>query len=123
MAYFFDPNKNLVWVLLQSLFTSSVCYWSNGRLCKIPKTPPSELGKTTEIQNSNLSRICKAANVYKVETAESDVDIKFPTQHSNQGIGFGNFAPSPTPSQERKLITAKVATFSEETRLAHTLSP
>ena len=30
--------------------------------------------------------------------------------------------PNPTPSQRRKLITAKAASFSEELRLAHTLS-
>ena len=81
-----------------------------------------ELFKTREIKNSNLSRIWKATNVYKVATAEVDLDIKFPSQHSNQGIGFGNFMPNPTPSQKRKLITAKAASFSEEARLAHTLS-
>ena len=81
-----------------------------------------ELFKTRGIKNSNLSRIWKATNVYKVATAEVDLDIKFPSQHSNQGIGFGNFTPNPTPSQKRNLITAKAASFSEEARLAHTLS-
>ena len=60
--------------------------------------------------------------MYKIATAEVDLDIKFPTQHFNQGIGFGNFTPNPTPSQKQKLMTAKAASFSEELRLAHTLS-
>ena len=54
--------------------------------------------KGTKI-NSILSRNWKAANLYKVATAAVDLDIRFPTQHTNQGIGFGNFTANPTPSQ------------------------
>ena len=45
-------------------------------------------------QNSKLKRVWRATKVSSVINAEVSLDIKFPTQSSTQGIGFGNFNPN-----------------------------
>jgi Reverse transcriptase (RNA-dependent DNA polymerase) len=81
-----------------------------------------ELYKTRELINDKLSRVWKATKESAIANAEVDLNLKFPTQHNNQGLGFGNFNPNPAPSERRKLVTSKTAVFHEETRLAHSIS-
>ena len=72
--------------------------------------------------NSSLTRVWKATKISSIANAEVDLSIKFPTQSSKQGLGIGIYNPNPTASQRRKLVTAKATSYSEESRLAHTLS-
>ena len=62
-------------------------------------------------KNAKLVRVWKASNLSRVASAEVDLNLKFPTQNSNQGIGFGNFKPYLTKSEKRKLITTKAFSF------------
>ena len=73
-------------------------------------------------KNAKLSKVWKATNVSRVVNAEVELNLKFPTQNSNQGIGFGNFNPNPTKIEKRKLVTKTAFSFSEQKRIAHSLS-
>ena len=73
-------------------------------------------------KNAKLVRVWKASNLSRVASAEVDLNLKFPTQNSNQGIGFGNFNPHPTKSEKRKLITTKAFSFSQQKKIAHAMS-
>ena len=55
----------------------------------------------------------KATNVAKAASAEVELDLKFPTQATQQGLGFGNFHPQPSISEKRKLISVKASSFRE----------
>ena len=81
-----------------------------------------ELYKTREALNSSLTRVWKATKVSAIVNAEVDLNIKFPSQATHQGIGFGNFNPNPTALKRRKLVTSKVKSLNDESRLAHTVS-
>ena len=85
-------------------------------------TAVRELYKSRELSNNKLTRVWKATKESAIAKAEVDLNLKFPTQPNNQGLGFGNFNPNPAPTERRKLVTSKVATFHEETRLAHSVS-
>ena len=41
-------------------------------------------------KNAKLSKVWKATNLSRVVNAEVELNLKFPTQNSNQGIGFGH---------------------------------
>ena len=58
------------------------------RFCEIQNTHPSELLKTREIWNTDLSRVLTVTNAPKAAIAEVNTDNKSPTQHSYQGIGL-----------------------------------
>jgi len=73
-------------------------------------------------KNAKLSKVWKATNLSRVVNAEVELNLKFPTQNNNQGIGFGSFNPNPTKIEKRKLITKKDFSFSEQKRIAHSLS-
>ena len=62
-------------------------------------------------QNSKLKRVWRATKVSSVINAEVSLDIKFPTQSSKQGIGFGNFNPNPSVAEKIKLVTLKAKHF------------
>ena len=63
--------------------------------------------KAREKINFNFTRAWKATNVAKAASAEVELDLKFPTQATQQGLGFGNFHPQPSISEKRKPISAK----------------
>ena len=54
--------------------------------------------------------------------AEVELNLKFPVQDGNQGIGFGNFDPNPSASKRRRLVTSKASAIIEESHLIHSLS-
>jgi len=66
-----------------------------------------DLYKTRESYNAKLTRTWKASKALTVVNAEVDLNLKFPSQENNQGLGFGKFNPNPTRSERRKLISAK----------------
>ena len=78
--------------------------------------------KAREKINSNFTRAWKATNVAKTASAEVELDLKFPTQATQQGLGFGNFHPQPSISEKRKLISAKASSFREHARIIHSSS-
>ena len=49
-----------------------------------------QLYNTRERLNTELSRIWKATKVSMLVNAEVNLNLKFPSQHNNQGLGFGN---------------------------------
>ena len=73
-------------------------------------------------QNSKLKRVWRATNVSSVINAEVSLNLKFPTQSSTQGIGFGNFNPNPSAAEKRKLVTVKAKHFKESERINHSLT-
>ena len=50
------------------------------------------------------------------------MDLKFPSQSNQAGLGHGNFNPNPSPCERRKLITSKAMSFSENERFSHAAS-
>ena len=58
------------------------------------------MSEQTKMQK--LSKVWKATNLFRVVNAEVELNLKFPTQNSNQGIGFGNFNPNATKIEKRK---------------------
>ena len=81
-----------------------------------------QLYNTRERLNSELSRIWKATKVSTLVNAEVNLNLKFPSQHNNQGLGFGNYNPNPSQSERRKLVNIKAAAISEESHITHALS-
>lgn len=81
-----------------------------------------KLYKTRETLNAKLTRTWKATKALTVANAEVDLNLNFPSQQNTQGLGFGIFNPNPTCSERRKLISAKSATFHEESLIAHSTS-
>jgi Reverse transcriptase (RNA-dependent DNA polymerase) len=75
-----------------------------------------------ETANSKLTRTWKATNIAKVANAEVDLNLQFPTQVNQCGLGFGHFNPNPDKEQRRSLVIKKVKSFAEETRIAHSAS-
>ena len=84
--------------------------------------PAPKLNRNREQANAKLNRVWKATQLAKTVNAEVTLDLQFPTQSSKQGIGFGNFKPNPSNAERRTLITAKVLLFSEQKRMAHSLT-
>jgi len=80
------------------------------------------LYRNREQANAKLNRVWKATQLAKTVNAEVTLDLQFPTQSSKQGIGFGNFKPNPSNAERRTLITAKALLFSEQKRMAHSLT-
>jgi hypothetical protein len=81
-----------------------------------------ELYKQRESCNAKLTRTWKATKALAVVNAEVDLNLKFPSQENNQGLGFGKFNPNPNCSERRKLISVKNASLFEETLIAHSTS-
>ena len=81
-----------------------------------------ELYKTRESCDAKLTRTWKATKALTVVNAEVDLNLKFPSQENNQGLGFGKFNPNPNPSERRKLISSKSTTLFEESLTAHSTS-
>ena len=52
--------------------------------------------KTREEINSKSTIVWRASNIAKTASAEVELDLKFPTQSTQQGLGFGNFNPHPS---------------------------
>ena len=52
-----------------------------------------KLYKTREAINSKLTRVWKTSKLSSIVNAEVELNLKFPVQDGNQGIGFGNFDP------------------------------
>ena len=77
-----------------------------------------QLYNSRERLNSELSRIWKATKFSTLVNAEVNLNLKFPSQHNNQGLGFGNYNPNPSQSERRKLAAA----ISEESHITHALS-
>ena len=63
--------------------------------------------KTRETLNAKLTRVWKATKAATIANAEVELNLKFPTQLSNQGLGHGNFNPNPSLSEKRKLVLLK----------------
>ena len=57
--------------------------------------------KAREEINSKFTRVWRASNIAKTASAEVELDLKFPTQSTQQGLGFGNFNPHPSVSEKR----------------------
>jgi hypothetical protein len=72
-------------------------------------------------KSAKLSKVWKATNLSRVVNAEVELNLKFPAQNSNQGIGFGSFNPNPTKLEKRKLITKTACSLSEQKRIAYSL--
>ena len=53
-------------------------------------TAVRELYKSRELSNNKLTRVWKATKESAIAKAEVDLNLKFPTQPNNQGLGFGN---------------------------------
>ena len=51
-----------------------------------------------------------------------DLNLKFPTQTTREGLGFGKYNPNPSQSERRKLVISKAQEISQESLLSHTLS-
>ena len=51
--------------------------------------------KAREEINSKFTTVWRASNIAKTASAEVELDLKFPTQSTQQGLGFGNFNPHP----------------------------
>mmetsp|Transcript_35931 Transcript_35931/g.45729 ORF Transcript_35931/g.45729 Transcript_35931/m.45729 type:complete len:82 (-) Transcript_35931:380-625(-) len=49
-------------------------------------------------------------------------NIKFPSQSTNLGIGWGNYNPNPSPAEFRKLVMKEIATLENEAILSHAVS-
>ena len=81
-----------------------------------------ELYKNRENLNAKLSRVWKATNVSKKVNAEVDLNLKFPSQQGNQGLGFGLYNPHPSHSERRELVKSKANSFLQESYLAHSVS-
>ena len=81
-----------------------------------------KLYKTREAINSKLIRVWKASKLSSIVNAEVELNLKFPVQDGNQGIGFGNFDPNPSASKRRRLVTSKASAIIEEAQLIHSLS-
>ena len=81
-----------------------------------------KLFKHREQQNSNFSRIWKATNILAIANDEVDLNLKFPTQTTREGLGFGKYNPNPSQSERRKLVISKAQEISQESLLSHTLS-
>ena len=69
---------------------------------------PAEKILSKLITSSFLAESTKAATIANVEV---ELNLKFPTQLSNQGLGNGNFNPNPSRSENRKLFSAKALIF------------
>ena len=78
-----------------------------------------ELYRSRSARNAKLTRVWKATKLLSEVDAEVDLNLKFPVQNNNLGIGFGNFNPNPSILQRRKLVTSKALSFSEQKRVAH----
>ena len=78
-----------------------------------------ELYRSLSVRNAKLTRVWKATKLLSKVDAEVDLNLKFPVQNNNLGIGFGNFNPNPSILQRRKLVTSKALSFSEQKRVAH----
>ena len=91
-------------------------------LCTSKDNTIQELYKTREAINAKLTRVWKASKLSTSVNAEVELNLKFPTQDGNQGIGFGNFDPKPSASKRRHLVTSKAATIIEESHVIHALS-
>lgn len=87
-------------------------------------TDPSirNLYETREALDAKLTRVWKASKALTVANAEVELDLKFPSQVGQAGLGFGNFDPCPSPSRRRKLVTAKAKSFIEDAQVVHALS-
>ena len=81
-----------------------------------------KLFKTREQLNAKMSRVWKATNVSLIANAEVELNLKFPSQQGQWGIGFGNFNPVPTLAEKRKLVTTKAAEYSQEKLDSHSIS-
>ena len=81
-----------------------------------------QLYKTREQLNSKLSRVWRATKLSKTANAEVDLNLKFPSQQGQKGLGYGNFNPTPSLSERRELVKAKANTFLEESYLVHSVS-
>ena len=81
-----------------------------------------KLYKTREAINSKLTRVWKASKLSSIVNAEVELNLKFPVQDGNQGIGFGNFDPNPSALKRRCLVTSKASAIIEESHLIHSLS-
>ena len=75
--------------------------------------------KAREEINSKFTRVWRASNIAKTASAEVELDLKFPTQSTQQGLGFGNFNPHPSVSEKRKLVSSKASSFREHSRIIH----
>ena len=80
-----------------------------------------ELYKTREAINSKLTRVWKASKLSSVVNVEVELNLKFPVQDGNQGIGFGNFDPNTSASKRRHFVTPKASAINEESHLRHSL--
>ena len=80
------------------------------------------LYKYREKLNSKCSRVWRATNVSKVINSEVTLNLCFPGQSNQLGLGFGNFNPNPSAEERRKMITNKAQSFSEQKRLNHSLT-
>ena len=69
--------------------------------------------KAREEINSKFTRVWRASNIAKTASAEVELDLKFLTQSTQQGLGFGNFNPHPSVSEKRKLVSSKASSFRE----------
>jgi len=78
-----------------------------------------ELYRSRSARNAKLTRVWKATKLLSEVDAEVDLNLKFPVQNNNLGIGFENFNPNPSILQRRKLVTSKALSFSEQKRVAH----
>ena len=81
-----------------------------------------QLCKLREQRNASLSRVWKATNAISEAKAQVELEIKFPSQSTRQGLGFGKFNPNPSAAQKRKMITSKALSISDESLLTHTHS-
>ena len=80
------------------------------------------LYRNREQVNAKFKRVWKATQLAKTVNAEVTLDLQFPTQSNKQGIGFGKYKANPTFAEPRTLITSKALLFSEQKRMAHSLT-
>ena len=78
--------------------------------------------RNQEQVNAKFKRVWKATQLAKTVNAEVTLDLQFPTQSNKQGIGFGKYKPNPTVAERRTLITSKALLFSEQKRMAHSIT-
>ena len=70
-----------------------------------------KLYRSRASMDSKLKKVWRATKVSSVINAEVSLNLKFPTQSSNQGIGFGNFNPTPSAEIGRASCRERVCQY------------
>ena len=73
-------------------------------------------------REAKLVRVFRASRLNTTVNAQTDLDLRFPSQPGRQGLGAGNFNANPTMKEKRKMVSNTAKSFIGEKHIQHAQS-